>query len=189
LALDLEYLYSLPGQFVCRNQFNAGRKKYRSITLEADAQHLMTDVWTSAGVIVGVGAVVLSGWPQLDPIVALVVAGNIVWSGVRIVRKSVMGLMDTALPVDTQNIIQKVLDSHRQSDIQYHALRTRQSGSRQFVSFHVIVPGSWTVHEGHQLVERIEAELRGKLPKVTLFTHLESRDDPSSWDDIMLDRE
>jgi len=99
-----------------------------------------------------------------------------------------MGLMDTALPVETQNMIQKVLDSHRQPDVQFHALRTRQSGSRQFVSFHVIVPGTWTVHEGHQLLERIEADLRGKLPQVTLFTHLESKDDLSSWDDILLDR-
>jgi divalent metal cation (Fe/Co/Zn/Cd) transporter len=133
--------------------------------------------------------VALSGWQRLDPIVALIVAGNIIWSGVRIVRKSVMGLMDTALPVESQDTIQKVLESYKQKGIQYHALRTRQSGSRQFVSFHVIVPGSWTVHEGHSLLERIEADLRGKLPKVTLFTHLESKDDPSSWDDIMLDRE
>ncbi len=188
IGLGVSVIASLVNLFVAIILARAG-EKYRSITLEADAQHLMTDVWTSVGVIVGVGAVVLSGWPWLDPVVALVVAGNIIWSGVRIVRKSVRGLMDTALPVDTQNMIQEVLDSHRQSDIQFHALRTRQSGSRQFVYFHVIVPGVWTVQQGHQLIERIEAELRGKLPMVTLFTHLESRDDPSSWDDITLDRE
>jgi len=96
--------------------------------------------------------------------------------------------MDTALPVEIQNTIQDVLKSYKQTGIQFHALRTRQSGSRQFVSFHVIVPGNWTVHEGHQLLERIEADLRFKLPKVTLFTHLESLDDLASWDDIMLDR-
>ncbi len=188
IGLGVSVIASLVNLFVGIILARAG-KKYRSITLEADAQHLMTDVWTSAGVIVGVGAVALSGWRWLDPVVALVVAGNIVWSGVRIMRKSVMGLMDTALPVETQNMIQQVLDSHGQPDIQFHALRTRQSGSRQFVSFHVIVPGNWTVHEGHQLLERIEANLRGKLPQVTLFTHLESKDDLSSWDDIMLDRE
>jgi cation diffusion facilitator family transporter len=175
IGLGVSVLASLVNLFVAIILKRAG-KKYRSINLEADAQHLMTDVWTSAGVLIGVGAVALSGWQRLDPIVALIVAGNIIWSGVRIVRKSVMGLMDTALPVESQDTIQKVLESYKQKGIQYHALRTRQSGSRQFVSFHVIVPGSWTVHEGHSLLERIEADL-------------ESKDDPSSWDDIMLDRE
>jgi cation diffusion facilitator family transporter len=188
IGLVVSVLASLVNLFVAIILTRAG-KKYRSITLEADAQHLMTDVWTSAGVIVGVGAVALSGWQRLDPIVALIVAGNIVWSGVRIIRKSVMGLMDTALPVETLNTIQKALESYEQTGTQYHALRTRQSGSRQFVSFHVIVPGSWTIHEGHQLLERIEADLHGRLPNLTLFTHLESKDDPSSWDDINLDRE
>ena len=188
IGLGVSVLASLVNFFVSIVIARAG-KKHNSITLEADAQHLMTDVWTSAGVIVGVGLVALSGWQQLDPVVALIVAGNIVWSGVRIIRKSVMGLMDIALPVEALNTIKEVLESHKKEGIQYHALRTRQSGSRQFVSFHVIVPGNWTVHTGHQLLERIEADLRGKLPKVTLFTHLESADDPSSWDDIMLDRE
>jgi cation diffusion facilitator family transporter len=188
IGLVVSVLASLVNLFVAIILTRAG-KKYRSVTLEADAQHLMTDVWTSAGVIVGVGAVALSGWQRLDPFVALIVAGNIVRSGARIVRKSVMGLMDIALPVETLNTIQKTLESYKQMGIQYHALRTRQSGSRQFVSFHVIVPGNWTIHEGHQLLERIEADLRDKLPKVTLFTHLESEDDPSSWDDIKLDRE
>jgi cation diffusion facilitator family transporter len=188
IGIGLSVLASLVNLFVSILIARAG-KKHRSITLEADAQHLMTDVWTSAGVVAGVGLVAWSGWQRLDPVVALLVAGNIVWSGVRILRKSVMGLMDIALPVEVLNTIQEVLESHKQEGIQYHALRTRQSGSRQFVSFHVIVPGDWTVHAGHQLLERIEADLRGKLPKVTIFTHLESEDDPSSWDDIMLDRE
>jgi cation diffusion facilitator family transporter len=188
IGLGVSVVASLVNLFVAIVLKRAG-KKYRSITLEADAQHLMTDVWTSAGVLIGVGAVALSGWQRLDPVVALIVAGNIVWIGVRIVRKSVMGLMDIALPVELQDTIQKVLESHKQKGIHYHALRTRQSGARQFVSFHVIVPGNWTVHEGHQLLERIEADLRIKLPKVTLFTHLESLDDPTSWKDIALDRE
>ena len=188
IGIGVSVLASLVNLFVSITIARAG-KKHRSITLEADAQHLMTDVWTSAGVVAGVGLVAWSGWQRLDPVVALLVAGNIVWSGVRILRKSVMGLMDIALPVKALNTIQEVLESHKQEGIQYHALRTRQSGSRQFVSFHVIVPGDWTVHAGHKLLERIEADLRGKLPKVTIFTHLESEDDPSSWDDIMLDRE
>jgi len=188
IGIGISVLASLVNLFVAIILKRAG-KKYRSITLEADAQHLMTDVWTSAAVVVGVGAVALSGLQRIDPVVALVVAGNIVWSGIRIVRKSVMGLMDIALPVETQNTIMKVLESYKQNGIQYHALRTRQAGSRQFISFHVIVPGSWTVHEGHQFLERIEADLHFNLPKATIFTHLESLDDLSSWKDIALDRE
>jgi divalent metal cation (Fe/Co/Zn/Cd) transporter len=164
-------------------------KRDHSITLEANSQHLMTDVWTSIGVTLGVGAVVLTGWQRLDPIVALIVAANIIWSGIHIVRKSVLGLMDTALPMDEQATVQKVLDKHVQKNVQYHALRTRQSGSRRFVSVHVLVPGNWTVQRGHELLERIEADIRQALPSVTVFTHLESLNDPASWEDIALDRE
>jgi len=163
-------------------------KQYNSITLKANAQHLMTDVWTSAGVLVGVGAVALTGWERLDPIVALVVAGNIVWSGFQIMRNSVLGLMDTALPVEEQIILQKVLEQHLQTGVQYHALRTRQSGARRFISLHVLVPGIWTVQRGHQLLERIEADIRHALPTAAVFTHLESLNDPASWDDMTLDR-
>jgi cation diffusion facilitator family transporter len=163
-------------------------KQFNSITLEANAKHLMTDVWTSAGVLVGVGAVALTGWVRLDPIVALVVAGNIVWSGFQIVRNSVLGLMDTALPVEEQITLQKVLEQHLQTGVQYHALRTRQSGARRFISLHVLVPGEWTVQRGHQLLERIEADIRLALPTAAVFTHLESLNDPASWDDMALDR-
>ncbi|MBL8079353.1 MAG: cation transporter [Anaerolineales bacterium] len=167
----------------------AASKRDNSITLEANSQHLMTDVWTSVGVTIGVGAVVLTGWERLDPIVALIVAANIIWSGVHIVRKSVLGLMDTALPLNEVAMVQKVLDNHIQKDVQYHALRTRQSGSRRFVSVHVLVPGKWTVQRGHELLERIEADIRQVLPSITVFTHLESLNDPASWDDITLDRD
>jgi cation diffusion facilitator family transporter len=163
-------------------------KRYNSITLKANAQHLMTDVWTSAGVLVGVGAVALTGWVRLDPIVALVVAGNIVWIGFQIVRNSVSGLMDTALSAEEQGTLQKVLELHLQTGIQYHALRTRQSGARRFISLHVLVPGIWTVQRGHQLLERIEGDIRHALPTATVFTHLESLTDPASWDDLALDR-
>ena len=163
-------------------------EQYNSITLKANAQHLMTDVWTSAGVLVGVGAVALTGWERLDPIVALVVAGNIVWSGFQIMRNSVLGLMDTALPVEEQIILQKVLEQYLQTGVQYHALRTRQSGARRFISLHVLVPGIWTVQRGHQLLERIEADIRHALPTAAVFTHLESLNDPASWDDLALDR-
>jgi cation diffusion facilitator family transporter len=163
-------------------------KQYNSITLEANAQHLMTDVWTSAGVLVGVGAAALTGWERLDPIVALVVAGNIVWSGFHIMRNSVSGLMDTALSVEEQMILKKVLEQYLQTGVQYHALRTRQSGARRFISLHVLVPGIWTVQRGHQLMERIEADIRHALPTAEVFTHLEPLNDPASWDDVALDR-
>lgn len=179
---------SLINLIVARILLIASRRD-NSITLEANSQHLMTDVWTSVGVTIGVGAVALTGWERLDPIVALIVAANIIWSGIHIVRKSVLGLMDTALPLEEQAVVQKVLDKHMQKYVQYHALRTRQSGSRRFVSLHVLVPGYWTVQRGHQLLERIEADIRQVLPSVTVFTHLESLNDPASFEDIALDRE
>jgi len=165
----------------------AGRQ-YHSITLEANAQHLFTDVWTSAGVIVGVTAVAATGWLRLDPVVALLVALNILWTGTNIVRRSVLGLMDTALPPEELAAVKAALDRHLSAGVEYHALRTRQSGARRFVSFHVLVPGDWTVHRGHELLEDIEARIRVAVPNVTVFTHLESLDDPASWDDQHLDR-
>ena len=163
-------------------------KRERSIALTANAHHLLTDVWTSAGVVVGVAAVAMTGWQSLDPIVALLVAANIVWSGYRLVRESVDGLMDKALPAKEYAALRAVLDAHVETGIQYHALRTRESGARRFVSLHVLVPGDWTVHRGHTLLERIESDIRGVVPNVTVLTHLESLDDPASWDDQTLDR-
>ncbi|HMV98226.1 MAG TPA: cation diffusion facilitator family transporter [Anaerolineales bacterium] len=163
-------------------------KKHNSITLEANAHHLMTDVWTSVGVLAGVGLVVLTGWERLDPIVAFVVAGNIIWSGFRIVRMSALGLMDTALEPDEQKLVKNVLNSYAKNNVEYHALRTRQSGARRFVSVHILVPGKWTVQRGHRLLESIESDIRKALPNVTVFTHLESLNDPASWDDTNLDR-
>jgi cation diffusion facilitator family transporter len=187
LGLGVSIAASFVNLFVARVLLRAG-KHHQSITLEADAQHLMTDVWTSVGVIVGVGAVALTGWKRLDPIVALLVAGNIVWSGIRIVRNSALGLMDTALPVEEQNTIRRVLEPYSRNGVQCHALRTRQSGARRFVSFHVLVPGRWTVQRGHRLLENIEADIRHAIPRVTVFSHLESLNDPASWEDTSLDR-
>jgi len=163
-------------------------KRFNSITLEADAQHLMTDVWTSVGVLAGVGLVALTGWERLDPIVAFIVAANIIWSGVHIIRKSALGLMDTALPEKEQTLVKGILGKYTQKGVKYHALRTRESGSRQFISFHVLVPGKWTVQRGHHLLESIEADIRREMPSATVFTHLEPLDDPASFDDTNLDR-
>ena len=163
-------------------------KQNDSITLEANSKHLMTDVWTSAGVLIGVGLVAVTGWLRLDPIVALIVAANIVWSGFHIVRESVKGLMDAALPADEQSLIQNVLEPYQNRGIEFHALRTRQSGARRFASMHVLVPGEWSVQQGHELVEEIEGKIRAAITNVTVFTHLEPKDDPVSWADQFLDR-
>ncbi|MFN3409441.1 MAG: cation diffusion facilitator family transporter [Limisphaerales bacterium] len=165
----------------------AGRR-HHSITLEANAHHLLTDVWTSAGVVVGVLAVAGTGWLWLDPAVALVVAANIVRIGLRIARQTVLGLMDSALDPEQQQAIQRVLDRHRGERVQFHALRTRQSGTRRFISLHVLVPGEWTVQRGHDLLEEIEAELRAAVPNATVFTHLEAIEDPLAWEDQELER-
>lgn len=160
-----------------------------SITLEANGRHLMTDVWTSVGVAAGVGAVALTGWKRLDPVIALLVTGNIVWTGVNIVRRSVMGLMDTVLPEEEENRVHQILDGYVGQEVQYHALRTRRAGARRFVSFHVLVPGEWSVQRGHHLLEDIEAEIRDALPNVTVTTHMEPLGDPASWRDQRLDRQ
>lgn len=161
-------------------------KKFNSITLEADAKHLMTDVWTSAGVLIAVGAVGITGWIIIDPIVAILVAVNIIWTGVAILRKSVSGLMDKALPIKEQKIILDVLESHKQPEILFHAILTRQAGAKRFVSFHVLVPGSWTVIEGHHLLEQIESDLKKALSNITVITHLEPIEDPVSYNDSEL---
>lgn len=166
----------------------AAGHKYRSITLEADAHHLMTDVWTSVGVIVGVAAVGVTGWLWLDPLLALLVAANIVWTGWRLLQRSADGLMDIALPPDQHKLVLAVLDGYRRQGIDFHALRTRQSGARSFVEVHVLVPGAWTVQRGHELLDALEADVRRELPHATVFTHLEPLEDPASHDDIGLDR-
>jgi cation diffusion facilitator family transporter len=162
--------------------------KHNSITLEANAKHLLTDVWTSVGVVAGIGLVVATGWLWLDPVVALLVAANIIWTGVGIVRRSVGGLMDMALPEPDVVLVRKSLESYTSGGVQFHALRTRQSGAQKFVSVHVLVPGDWTVHRGHELLEQIEADIRRAVPETIVFTHLESLDDPASWEDEPLER-
>jgi cation diffusion facilitator family transporter len=182
LGLGVSVVASLVNLAVARVLLRAG-KQHHSITLEANARHLLTDVWTSAGVLVGVGAVALTGWLRLDPIVAILVAANIVRTGVGIMRQSVSGLMDTALPAEDQNKLHEALAPYTQQGIQYHAIRTRQSAAQQFVSLHLLVPGNWTVQRGHRLLESIEADIRRALPRATVFTHLESLEDPASWDE------
>lgn len=163
----------------------AGRK-YHSVALQANAHHLLTDVWTSVGVLLGVGLVALTGWLRLDPILALLVAANILWSGVGIVRQSIAGLMDTAWPADELKQLHAVLEPYLQDGVEYHALRTRQSGTRRFGSLHLLVPGDWTIQRGHDLAARIEFDAQQIIPNATVIIHLEPNDDPTSWNDVNL---
>jgi cation diffusion facilitator family transporter len=165
----------------------AGRR-HRSITVEADGRHLLTDVWTSAGVIVGIGLVAVTGWDRLDPLIALAVAGNIIFTGVALVRRSSRGLMDHSLSPPEQSALEAALQRYRDEGVVFHAIRNRQAGRRSFVSMHVLVPGRWTVQRGHELLERVEADVRAALPHTTVFTHLEPIEDPTSFDDAALDR-
>lgn len=166
----------------------SGRRR-RSITVEADGRHLLTDVWTSVGVIGGVAVVALTGWERLDPLIALAVAANIVLTGVKLVRRSSGGLMDHALAPSEQAALDAALGPYRSRGISFHAIRNRQAGRRSFVSMHVLVPGEWTIQHGHELLERIEADVRSALPHSTVFTHIEPVEDPSSFEDTSLDRE
>ncbi|GCF10150.1 cation diffusion facilitator family transporter [Dictyobacter arantiisoli] len=163
-------------------------KKQRSITLEADAHHLFADVMTTTGVLIGVLLVALTRWYILDPIVALLVALNIIWTSIKLLRQTGLGLLDTALPAEDIKIVNDILDTYRQHGIEFHALRHRMAGRRRFVSFHIIVPGNWTVLKGHTMCEEIERTIRAGLPDSTVFTHLEPKEDPITFQDMELDR-
>lgn len=186
-GLAISAVASVINLVVARLLIRAGRR-YGSISLEADARHLMTDVWTSVGVIGAVGGAALTGWYVLDPLIALAVGVHIGWVGLSLVRRSMLGLIDTALPGSARRDIQNILDSHAADGIRYHALRTRRAGRRQFVSFHVLVPGDWSVQRGHDLLEEIEEGIRALMPNTTVFTHLEPIEDPVSWADTHLER-
>jgi len=163
-------------------------REHRSITLESDAKHLFTDVWTSVGVIAGVFLVPLTGWSRLDAILAMAVGVHILLTGAELINRSVHGLLDTAIPTEDIVVLQSILQGFQDRyDIDTHAIRTRQSGSRRFVSMHVLVPGDWTVLRGHELVGDIEESIREALPETTVFTHLEPIEEPGSWNDSGLD--
>ncbi|TWH23807.1 cation diffusion facilitator family transporter [Rhodococcus rhodochrous] len=149
-------------------------RAHRSITLVADGKHLLTDVWTSAGVLVGVALVALSGWDVLDPIVAILVALNILRIGFGLVRQAVVGMLDAVLPPEDVTAVNAVLDRYREPGVvTILPPRTRESGRQRFVYLVVRVPGDWTVRAGHDLLDRIEADLGEALPGVVVFSHLE----------------
>jgi cation diffusion facilitator family transporter len=188
LGLSITLLAAALNGVVALVILRAGRR-LRSITLRADAQHLLTDVWTSIGVVLGVLMVQLTGWLVLDPLIGLLVAANIVRTGFRLLRDTAEGLLDRALPPEDQEVISRVLSRYERQGIRFHAVRTRAAGQRRFVSMHVLVPGQWTVQQGHDLSEKIEREVALALPQSTFFIHIEPSEDPVSFEDQSLDRE
>jgi cation diffusion facilitator family transporter len=188
LGLGVSFAASLINLVVALVLIRAGRR-YDSITLEADGKHLMTDVWTSAGVIVGVALVFLTGWLRLDPLVALAVALHIIWTGVGLVRRSVAGLLDAAIGHEDQNEVNKIFNEYsRRYAVKFHAFRTRRAGMRRFMSFHLLVPDEWSVARAHQLSEEIEERIRSLVPNAGVLVHIEPISDPASYDDEGLDR-
>src|SRR5512134_3493833 len=188
LGLGVSVIASAINLTVARVLLREGSAR-RSITLEADAHHLMTDVWTSIGVIGGVAMAGFTGWSILDPLIAIIVALNIIWTGIRLVGRSVSGLMDAALPAQEQTLIQDVMEKYRKHGVNFHALRTRQAAARRFVSVHMLVPGDWTVHDAHHVAEDFESDIREALGSVvTVFTHIEPVEDELSMEDMFLDR-
>jgi cation diffusion facilitator family transporter len=183
LGLAVSVVASLVNLAVAQILLRAG-KKNNSITLEADAHHLMTDVWTSVGVVGGIGVVALTGWLVLDPLIAIAVGLNIIWTAYQLIRRSVEGLMDASLPAEEQKQIESVMARYRPRGVEFHALRTRQSAARRFVSVHVLVPGEWTVHDAHHVAEDFEGDIRKVLPETVIYTHLEPSDDEISMHDV-----
>lgn len=197
VGIAISIFPSLINLFVAKILIRVG-KQHRSITLEADGQHLMTDVWTTVGVvgsiaIISVGnhfdsnlnfakQIGLDHWERLDPFIALIVAINIIWAGFHLLQRTISGLMDASLGQDEQILITKILDEFVASEnITYHALRTRYAGSRRFMSVHILVPGNWTVQEGHDLVETIELKIMSIFDNMDIDTHLEPIEDLASW--------
>ncbi|MDA0226435.1 MAG: cation diffusion facilitator family transporter [Proteobacteria bacterium] len=187
-GIALTVLASIINLVVARRLLRAARE-HHSVALEADAHHLMTDVWTSAGVVAGVTLVALTGWSRLDPLLALAVAAHILWIGGKLMRRSVAGLLDAAIAGDEQNDVTKIFAEYaKRYGVAFHALRTRRAGTRRFVSFHLLVPDEWTVAHAHGLSEEIEQRIRDLVPNATTFCHIEPISHPSSYDDMELDR-
>jgi cation diffusion facilitator family transporter len=182
IGLALSLLATALNGLVAWILLNASRR-FHSITLRADAHHLLTDVWTSFGVVLGIGLVKVTGLTILDPLIAIAVALNIVVTGWKLLHETASGLLDRSLPQDEQAQLEALLASHETEDIRFHALRTRVAGSRRFVAFHVLVPGRWTVQAGHDLCDQLEREIAGALTRTHVLTHLEPIEDPKAWDD------
>ena len=187
LGLAISVAASLINLVVAQILMRAG-KRYNSITLEADARHLMTDVFTTAGVLVGIALVAITGWLRLDPIIALLVAVNILFTGYRLLVRSGRGLLDVAVPAEELNSVKTILESYKEQGVSYHALRSRQAAARKFMVVHLLVPGSWTVRKSHQLAEQFETRVLETVKNTNIVTHVEPIDDPLSMEDASVER-
>ncbi len=185
VGLLISLIASLVNGGVALVLLRAGRT-HNSVTLRADGKHLMTDVVTSAGVLVGVGLVWITGWAWLDPLVALLVGLNILWTGWKLLGESSRGLLDESMSKEDHARIRAILDRHTSPSVRFHALRTRISGSRSFLEFHMLVPGTWTIQRGHDALEDIVDEIVEEFPGLQVLGHLEPIEDPRSYQDIEL---
>lgn len=187
LGLIISVAASLINLGVAMVLMRAG-KRYNSITLEADARHLMTDVWTTAGVLVGLALVGLTGFLRLDPLVALAVGANIMFTGYRLLVRSGKGLMDATLPAEEISQVRAILESFGGQGVRYHALRSRQAAARKFMVVHLLMPGDWTVRHGHQIAEQVETQVIKAIRGSNIATHIEPIEDAVSQQDVPLDR-
>ena len=188
LGIVLSVIASLVNFVVAVALIRVGRREH-SIALEADGHHLMTDVWTSAGVVAAVALVWATGWLILDPLIALAVAAHIVWTGIALMRRSYAGLLDAAIAPEERAEIDRIFAEYRRRyAVEFHAVLTRQAGARRFISFHLLVPDAWSVAQAHQLSEEVEERIRSLVPNAILFSHLEPISHPASYDDIRLER-
>lgn len=185
-GVGLTGLASVINGVVAAVLFRAGRQ-HDSVALRADAEHLMTDVWTSVAVVAGVALVGLTGWFWVDPLLGAALSLHVFWAGWKLLRQAWRGLMDARFPEEELAAVREVLDLWKAKGVQYHALRTRRAGARRFMSVHLLVPGAWTVAAAHTMAEEIEGRLRERVPRLTVVTHLEPLEDPASWDDVELD--
>ena len=179
IGLLVSVLASVVNGLVAWVLLKNGRQR-RSMTLIADGKHMLTDVWTSVGVLVGVGLVWLTGWQRLDPIVAFAVGVNILVTGAKLVGQSGTALLDVSLPKEDNEAIRDFLDAHSNDHVKFHAVRTREAGYRRFLEFHMLVPGSWTVKQGHDAID----EILDEWPEMRVSGHLEPIEDPRSYEDM-----
>ena len=180
----ISVIASLINLFVALAILKAG-KRYNSITLEADARHLLTDVWTTGGVLSGILIVKFTGWLILDPVIAVIVALNIVFTGIKLIKRSVGGLMDEALPEDLVNTVKNILDKYTDDEITYHSLYTRKAASKNFISLHLLLPCCWHISRGHELTKKIENDILAVFPDSDVFIHIEPLNDLDAFDDYL----
>ncbi len=181
IGLGVSVFASVINGLVAWKLINVGREE-RSITLTADGKHLLTDVWTSVGVVLGVMLVALTGWLRLDPIIAFLVGLNIIWTGYHLISQSVDGLMDRAFPTEDADAVVATLEEFATSEVHFHGVRTREAGHQRFISMHMLVPGDWSVQRGHDLAEQVEARLGERFEHVDVDVHIEPSDDPRSFE-------